>query len=142
MTIRPAGIADLDAIWGIEHEVFGSDIYPRFFFRQAHELWGELLRVAVLDSGELAGYVLGAVGAQLGKRGPLAAMRPEQRGRGLGARLTRDLLAVLAARGPTRCASRCTRRRGAIRLYERLGFHTLGRRRATMVMASRACSCA
>jgi len=127
--IRAAGLADLGAVWEIEREVFRTDIYPRFFFRQAHDLWGDLLRVAESDSGALVGYALGALGAEAGEAWILsAAVLPEQRGRGIATRLTRDLLDVLRSRGAR--GVRLTvhpENHGAIRLYERLGFQTIGR---------------
>jgi ribosomal protein S18 acetylase RimI-like enzyme len=129
VVICAARLADLDAVWAIEREVFGTDIYPRFFFRQAYDVWGELLRVAEADSGELAGYALGAVGVEAGEAWILsAAVLPEQRGQGIATQLTRDLLDVLRRRGVY--SVRLTvhpQNHGAIRIYQRLGFQTIGR---------------
>lgn len=49
----------MHAIWQIDADVFGEDVYPAFFFRQAMDLWPALLVVAELE-GRLLGYALGA----------------------------------------------------------------------------------
>jgi [ribosomal protein S18]-alanine N-acetyltransferase len=60
-TLRLATPADMHAIWQIESQVFGDAVYPDFFFRQAMDLWPELLLVAERE-GQLLGYGLGGVG--------------------------------------------------------------------------------
>ena len=37
--LRLATHADMHAIWQIDADVFGEDVYPAFFFRQAMDLW-------------------------------------------------------------------------------------------------------
>lgn len=59
--LRVARHTDMHAIWQIDVNVFGEDVYPGFFFRQAMDLWPELLLVAELD-GRLLGYALGGLG--------------------------------------------------------------------------------
>ena len=44
--LRLATHADMHAIWQIDADVFGEDVYPAFFFRQAMDLWPALLVVA------------------------------------------------------------------------------------------------
>ena len=56
--LRLATHADMHAIWQIDADVFGEDVYPGFFFRQAMDLWPELLVVAERE-GWLLGYALG-----------------------------------------------------------------------------------
>lgn len=128
MLIRAAEKSDLDAVWEVERGVFGSDLYPRFFFRQALDLWGGLLRVAAPPSGALAGYVLAAPSWRPGEAWILsAAVRGEHRGRGVGARLTRDVLGVLAASGAREVLLTVDRdNRRARGLYEKLGFRVEG----------------
>jgi [ribosomal protein S18]-alanine N-acetyltransferase len=123
-TVRRALPADVAAIWAIEQAVFGSIVYPSFFFRQAHDLWGDLLQVAELPSGELAGYLLAAPSLTPGEAWIVSAtVLPQQRGQGLGRRLVEATTAALAKRGfrtvrltvhPDNAA--------AVRLYQRLGF--------------------
>jgi ribosomal protein S18 acetylase RimI-like enzyme len=57
--LRLATHTDMHAIWQIDADVFGEDVYPGFFFRQAMDLWPELLVVAERE-GRLLGYALGA----------------------------------------------------------------------------------
>ena len=58
--LRLATHTDMHAIWQIDADVFGEDVYPGFFFRQAMDLWPELLVVAERE-GRLLGYALGGV---------------------------------------------------------------------------------
>ncbi|MGL4472780.1 MAG: GNAT family N-acetyltransferase, partial [Aeromonas hydrophila] len=44
--LRTATHNDMHAIWQIDAKVFVEDVYPAFFFRQAMDLWPELLLVA------------------------------------------------------------------------------------------------
>jgi ribosomal protein S18 acetylase RimI-like enzyme len=122
--IRAATPADLAAVWAIDREVFGAEAYPHFFFRQAYDLWGELLRVAPLPSGGLAGYVMGALSAQAHEGWVLsAAVRPACRGRGLATQLTSGLLETLAARGARSVLLTVhPGNAGALGLYAKLGF--------------------
>lgn len=125
--IRAATLDDLEAVAEIERAVFASAPYPAFFFRQAHDLWGDLLRLAELASGEIAGYVLGAPSSRPAEAWVLsAAVRAEHRGRGIARRLTEQLLEVLAGSGARQV--RLTvhpGNRGAIALYLGLGFRAV-----------------
>lgn len=64
--LRLATHADMHAIWQIDADVFGEDVYPGFFFRQAMDLWPELLVVAERE-GRLMGYALGGL-VRIGRR--------------------------------------------------------------------------
>lgn len=55
--IRNANPSDINAVFQLEHALFGSDAYPRFFLRQAYDCWPKGLLVAVLDE-KVVGYVL------------------------------------------------------------------------------------
>ena len=124
MVVRAAALAELAALAALEREAFADEAYPAFFFRQAHDLWPDLLRVAALPSGEVAGYVLAAVAARPGEAWVLSmAVRAAHRGRGIGAALMGDVRAALAARGAR--VLRLTvhpANAGALRLYRRYGF--------------------
>jgi [ribosomal protein S18]-alanine N-acetyltransferase len=144
--IRAATIDDLETVWETEREVFGTDLYPRFFFRQARDLWGGLLRVAELPSGALAGHVIGAVSERSGEGWILSlALLPAHRGKGIAEALVRDLLGVFAGQGVRDV--RLTvhpDNHGAVRLYRKLGFDVIdeepdyfgpGERRVVMRLA-------
>lgn len=127
MRIRAATRPDLVEIWRTEQAVFGVDLYPRFFFRQAHDLWGGLVRVAELPGGGLAGHVIGAVSRRPEEAWVLsAAVHPAHRRTGVGGRLFEDLFHTLA--GSTVREVRLTvapDNGDALRLYERLGFRVM-----------------
>lgn len=128
MLIRTFEIPDLDGVCRIERTAFPDDVYPCFFFRQAHDLWGELFRVAVLPSGEVIGYAVGATSVHEG-RGWLVSMGVDaaHRGRGTGERLTESVVDALARAGMSEV--RLTVEPGnekAVRLYQRLGFEVIG----------------
>lgn len=124
MPVRAASPDDLAALAALEREVFGGEAYPAFFFRQAHDLWPELLRVAALPDGAIGGYVLAAVAAVPGEAWVLStAVRPALRGRGLGAALMEGVGEVLSARGAHAVYLTVhPANGGAVRLYRRLGF--------------------
>src|SRR5690606_37547358 len=112
------------ALTAVEREAFGDEAYHAFFFRQAHDLWPELLRVAEASSGDIAGYVLAAPAARPGEAWVLsAAVRAAHRGRGLGAALMEDVQGVLSSRGARAVyLTVAPGNAGAVRLYRRLGF--------------------
>lgn len=128
MLIRPATVSDLAAVWAVEREVFGAEVYPAFFFRQALDLWSELLLVAESPTGEVAGYALGAPSLRPGEGWIVsAAVLPAHRGGGVATRLTRALLDACAGRGMTEV--RLTVHPGnpaAVGLYRKLGFAVVG----------------
>ncbi|HVR43250.1 MAG TPA: N-acetyltransferase [Thermoanaerobaculia bacterium] len=124
MRVREASITDLDSIAAIESAIFDPEPYPRFFLRQAHDLWGAWLLVAEDDSGGVAGYALAAprLGGEEACILALAVV-DGMRGRGVGARLLEALLERLAAhRVATAWLTVHPGNAPAIRLYERLGF--------------------
>lgn len=121
-TVRQAVIGDLLEIASIDRAVFGADAYPALFFRQAHELWPELLQIAIHE-GAPVGYGLGAVASDRSGWILSVAVREAVRGRGTGALLARTLVAAFARHGVS--ALRLTVHPGnasARGLYERLGF--------------------
>lgn len=127
MLIRAAILSDLEAIWEIERVAFGSEIYPRFFFRQAYDLWGDLLLVAELPSAELAGYILGGVSTRKDEAWLLSvAVQSEHRGRGIAVHLIRNLLDHLAAHSVREVHLTVhPDKQSAIRSFQRFGFRTV-----------------
>lgn len=80
----------------------------------AAEVLGYAVLWCVVDQGELANI----------------AVRPELRGRGLGARLLDEVLAAARRRGVTQLYLEVRDSNdAALRLYERFGFREVGRRR-------------
>lgn len=126
---RQAGPADLPLVAQLEHEVFGDEAYPGFFFRQALDLWPELFLVAEEEPGEVVGYVLAAPAVREGEVCVLsAAVRQSRRGRGIAAGLLERLLDRLStARFQTVWLTVHPDNASAIELYQRLGFRTVGR---------------
>ena len=77
---------------------------------------------ALLDGGRCGGVVLGCEAAPDTGFVLQLAVRPELRGRGLGARLMRSLAASFRESGLRNVALGVTSANPALRLYERLGF--------------------
>lgn len=123
MNIAPATPADLPAVAALEREVFAHEVYPSFFFRQAHDLWPEWLLVARGPDGAVCGYVLAARAANPAEAWILsAATSPAHRGRGVGSQLLAALLAKLHAADLRRVWLTVHPDNPARRLYERHGF--------------------
>lgn len=124
MQFRPAQQQDIAAIFAIEQAVFGSAVYPDFFFRQAYDLWPSLLLVAVAGDGTLAGYALGAPANEAGIGWVMSlAVAASQRGQGIGRGLTQALCRQMQAQGVQQL--RLTVDPGnhtAVALYRQLGF--------------------
>jgi [ribosomal protein S18]-alanine N-acetyltransferase len=127
MIVRPAARRDLSHLATLEARVYAADTYPSFFFRQAYDLWPELLWVAEAD-GTLAGYLLGAAGLDPGEGWILsAAVDPAFRSRGLGRQLTRSVLAEFDRRSFLRVSLTVhPENQPAVSLYRSLGFEADG----------------
>jgi ribosomal protein S18 acetylase RimI-like enzyme len=125
LLVRPARHSELAQLARIDVEVFGPGGYPAFFFRQAADVFEDLLQVGELrPTGEVVGYALGAL-ASCSDRGWIlsAAVRPEHRGHGIATELAGRVLEYLAMRGAAevRLAVEPGNEAG-LRLYRRLGF--------------------
>lgn len=120
--------ADVHAVAEIEHEAFTTpwkaETFEGLIGRDGMELlvmegsggvvMGYAVLWCILDQGELANI----------------AVRPEDRGRGLGARLLEEVLAVCRAHGVASLYLEVrASNAAAIALYERFGFRDVGRRR-------------
>ncbi|MGY4014239.1 GNAT family N-acetyltransferase [Aeromonas molluscorum] len=115
----------MHAIWQIESQVFGEAIYPDFFFRQAVDLWPDLLLVAERE-GQLLGYGLGGVGQQRTQGWLLSlAVLPQARGLGLAEAIIRKLELALRTQGCLQVRLTVDPVNPARRLYERLGYREL-----------------
>ena len=120
--LRTATHHDMHAIWQIDAKVFGEDVYPAFFFRQAMDLWPELLLVAEYE-GQLVGYVLGGFGQERSQGWVLSlAVLPEARGFGLAERMMRQMEANQQALQISELRLTVDPVNPAQRLYYRLGY--------------------
>ncbi|MBR7630531.1 GNAT family N-acetyltransferase [Aeromonas popoffii] len=127
--LRVARHTDMHAIWQIDVDVFGEDTYPGFFFRQAMDLWPELLLVAELD-GRLLGYALGGLGQNRSQGWLLSlAVLPEARGFGLAERMMLKVEQALTDLRVEHVRLTVDPANPAQRLYFRLGYQKLAEER-------------
>ncbi|MBP0603193.1 GNAT family N-acetyltransferase [Aeromonas sanarellii] len=123
--LRIATHADMHAIGRLDADIFGEDVYPPFFFRQAMDLWPDLLVVAERE-GRLLGYALGGLGQDRSQGWLLSlAVRPEARGFGLAERMMRRVEQGLATLRVARIRLTVDPANPAQRLYLRLGYSLL-----------------
>jgi len=121
--IRPATLGDLAAVARLEQQVFTSAVYPDFFFRQAHDLWPDLLLLA-WQGEQLLGYLLAAPGQQ----GPVSlgilslAVAEQSRGLGVGKFLLNYLVQHCPATTKQLWLTVAPDNLPALRLYENSGF--------------------
>lgn len=121
--VRQATGNDLDALAALESESF-KEVYPRFFFRQVHDLSAETLLVAY-DGDRAAGYIVALPEAKCQQIWWILsiAVEPRQQGQGVGAQLTKSLLRVLCELGATTVKLTVDpRNAAACSLYKRFGF--------------------
>ena len=127
VSIRPMTSADVHAVARIEQEAFTTpwqeETFEGLIGRDGLELLvmedpagtvvGYAVLWCILDQGELANI----------------AVRPEDRGSGLGAHLLEEVLSVCRARGVASLYLEVrASNKAAIALYERFGFQDVGRR--------------
>lgn len=127
VTIRPAGLEDLDALVGLEARCFDSDRLSRRSFRRFLQGEGDHLLIARQATGVL-GYIL-----LLRRQGTRLAriysvcVDPAARGRGIAESLMLAGEAAVLAAGSAWIRLEVRRDNGsAIRLYERLGYRRFG----------------
>ncbi|MBL0449028.1 MULTISPECIES: GNAT family N-acetyltransferase [Aeromonas] len=127
--LRLATHTDMHAIWQIDADVFGEDVYPGFFFRQAMDLWPELLVVAERED-RLLGYALGGLGQDRSQGWLLSlAVRPEARGFGLAEQMMLQVEQGLLKLEVERVRLTVDPANPAQRLYFRLGYQQLAEER-------------
>jgi ribosomal protein S18 acetylase RimI-like enzyme len=128
MSVRDATPADLDGLVALENRCFEADRLSRRSFRKLIGSPTASLRL-VARAGRIAGYTLlffraGSDVARLYS----VAVDPVDRGTGLGPLLLADCETTARARGLRLLRLEVREdNAGAIRLYERLGYHPIGR---------------
>lgn len=123
--IRPATLADAEAIDQIEQASF-VHAGERFALRRIRYLLGThrtIVRVAEIE-GRMVGWVAGMLGGkQRWGRIYGLAVHPDARGRKLGARLLKEMIAILRSHQAGRIFLEVRAgNHSAIKLYERAGF--------------------
>lgn len=124
--IRRFRLEDLSAVYEIECEVFGSEAYSVQVFRQLFDISGDFFLVAEISG--IAGYVIGAIqyGTTTGWILDLA-VRQSERGKGVGEKLLREIIGVLAKEKTTKVRLTVDPANiKAIGLYRRFGFADIG----------------
>jgi ribosomal protein S18 acetylase RimI-like enzyme len=123
-TTRPYRPEDLVAVAEVDKEAFGDLCYPSYFFRQAYDLFGDLLLVAENEREEIVGYLLGALQADLAGGWILSvAVRKADRRQGIAEMLVKIILPVFLRKGvSTVWLTVAPENHGAIQLYLKLGF--------------------
>jgi len=126
--IRPFKPEDLFIVSEIEQESFDVYGYPRFFFRQAFEVFGKLFLVAEVG-GKIVGYVLGALKYDSSEAWLLSiAVRKSYRRQGVAILLTEDLLKIFGKMGVKSVLLTVEPdNSGAQKLYQNFGFVEIDR---------------
>jgi ribosomal protein S18 acetylase RimI-like enzyme len=126
MSHREATLEDLPALAALDHEVFGHEAYPPFFFRQALDLWGPTFLIVATEAKPVAGYALAAPSARAGDVCILSmGVHPSSRGQGLATGLLGALLDRLGAAEVVWLTVH-PQNAGAVRLYRNAGFVATG----------------
>ncbi len=128
MKLSPATPADLAELAELEREIFVREIYPPFFFRQAHDLWPDWLLIARSEDARVIGYVIGAPAFPPGEAWVLSvATHPGHRGRGVASALLAALLDAFRSAGINSVWLTVHPLSPTQRLYQRLGFELVSK---------------
>jgi len=129
IALRPALIADVKAMAAIELVAF-SDPWPASSFAEMLPMAHSRMVVAVDAQEVLVGYCILLSAADEGEIANIA-VRPTERGRGIGAMLLDDALAAAARMGVTQLFLEVRTSNAAARaLYASRSFVSVGRRTA------------
>ncbi len=122
--VRPAALADLDALVALEHAAFATDRAERRAIRHAIHSPTMDVMVALIDGDVLVGAaVLERRRSSRIARLASIAVAPNRGGLGLGGRLLEEAEATARAHGCERLRLEVRADNGAgIRLYERRGY--------------------
>ena len=123
VTIRKAASFDAGPLHAVETAAFDDTVYPTFFFRQAFDLWPDLLHVAEGARGIL-GYAMGATTVDPDVAWLLSmAVHPHTRGKGVGSALLASLLDTMRRKEFKFVRLTVEPASPARRLYETSQFH-------------------
>ncbi|MBW3566713.1 MAG: GNAT family N-acetyltransferase [Proteobacteria bacterium] len=126
MTIRQATRSDMALLHAVETAVFPDTVYPAFFFRQAFDLWPELLHVAEDESGTVSGYAMGAASSVPGVAWLLSmAVHPAMQGKGAGRALLASMFDAMRAKNFTAVQLTVDPANPVLRLYKTSGFREI-----------------
>lgn len=119
----PATKAEIAAIAELEHAAFGEHCYPSFLFRQAFDLWPELLW-CVRDNQQVLAYLLAAPMLHRPKVLNImsVAVAPSQQGKGVGQLLVQSFCQSQQQNVDIFWLTVDPQNQSAQRLYQRLGF--------------------
>ena len=119
----PATKAEIAAIAELEQAAFGEPCYPVFLFRQAYDLWPELLW-CVRDDNHVLAYLLAAPMLHRPKVLNImsVAVAPTQQGKGLGQLLVSSFCQSQQENFELFWLTVDPKNSSAQRLYQRLGF--------------------
>ena len=130
ITVRNCTLDDLEAVYKVDREAFGVQCFPSSFLRQAIDVFGDLLQVAVDAEGRIAGYTLGALQTGNSSGWILAlAVEATHRCRGIAKALTERIIQVLADKGAQDVLLTVDPdNRAALKLYQRSNFCEIDRK--------------
>ncbi|WP_452221207.1 GNAT family N-acetyltransferase [Lacinutrix salivirga] len=121
--INKAKLTDLETIIVIEKQLFKTDSYPAFVVRQLFDISGNYFLVAK-HKNEIIGYIIGGLNTYE-KRGWILSLgvHEKARGKGLGKKLTEQLIKVLKPYNINEVALTVyPDNKPAITIYRNLGF--------------------
>lgn len=130
VSISDGGILDLDSVMEVMEASFDPAFGEAWTAPQCAGLipmpgvWISIAR----DAGEAIGFALARVVAREAEL-LLLAVKPEERCRGIGQLLVNRFMQVATTRGAERVHLEVREGNHAVKLYERLGFREVGRRR-------------
>jgi ribosomal-protein-alanine N-acetyltransferase len=130
VVIEEGGVLDLDAVMRVMEDSFDPAFGEAWTAPQCAGLLpmpGVWLSLARLD-GEVAGFALGRVVVREAELLLLAVKRDSQK-RGVGETLLSDFVRTARRRGAEDLHLEVRQGNHAVKLYDRAGFHEVGRRR-------------
>ena len=127
-TFVPARKDHLQALAGLERDMFGVHGYPLFVIRQMFDVLDDCMVVAEDGDGVVAGYAVGVLQSGRTTAWLLSlAVNPAHRRRGLGKKLIERIADIIRKRnGKELLLTVDPSNDGAISLYRRCGFEDAG----------------
>lgn len=117
--------SDLLAVASADLECFGpKEAYPQAFFRQAHDMFGDLFYIAQKRDNQIAGYLVATINPKTNQAWIVViGVRPGYRRQGAARQLIEHLIVELVKRGVSSITLTVSPgNASAAQLYEKLGF--------------------